>query len=317
MPAVVVVAVVAGATSFAPWLPTSLAEGGFGLLWSEPPALGAEIGWYAGLVALTGWQLRPAAYLVYLPLTLPALALFWLVPVVAGLRRPAAGGRPTRPDGGSDRVPLRRAVIPALIGGGSAIVIGAAAPFLAKAMLPASVRQISAPDAAGESFPLVIANFTTVTGILAVVIVMAVVVARGGRHRPTLAACAAMLTALLSAVGVYHVAVPMQCYANVFDRHPAPTRCLEPVDIGYLAEMVNTILVQGIAVAVPIILVAAATGALVRHHWPRSDAPPPPLTRQGFTATVAAIVLLGVVTVLLTWGILPDFHTTWLEPTFG
>jgi multisubunit Na+/H+ antiporter MnhB subunit len=80
---------------------------------------------------------------------------------------------------------------------------------------------------------------------------------------------------------------------------------------------VNTILVQGMAVAVPIILVAAATGALVRHRWPRSDAPAPPLTRRGFTATVAAIVLLAVIIAVLTWGILPDFHTTWLEPTFG
>jgi Zn-dependent protease with chaperone function len=297
MPAVVAAAVAAGATAFAVWLPASR---GMGVQGSDPPTAGAEIGWYVWLVASTGWQLEPAAYLVYLPLTLPAVALLWLVPVLVGVR-----------------LPVRRAIIPALIGGGCAVAIGAVLPFLAKATLPASVRRLPDPDALRGSVPVVIAGVTSFTGKLAVVVVMAVVVARSGRQWPASAVLAGTVTAMVAAVGAYHVAVPMQCFANVFDLDPAPAGCLVPVDPRLLAENVNAILVQGMIVAIPIVLGVAAVGALVRRGRPGMDVPVAPLTGSARTATVVAVGLLVVLIGALTWGILPASEEIWLKPTFG
>lgn len=314
MPAMVAVAVVVGATWFAIWLPFSLMESGFADGWGPPPGTGLAIDWYTTVAAVTGAGFGPMAWFVYNPLTLPGLTLLWLVPVLVGARRRAMASS------------LRFALIAGLVGTACVAAIGAALPFAAEAALPADVRRTT--DADGVAFVLLYTNTMLALGAVVVAVVMAVVVARRGPHRPALALLAGWVTTALSTWVMSFGTDPIACYANVWEAVPAPTHCLGVADVAALSQTAHWMLLQAFLVAVPAMLVAAGAGAAYR-RWRapgrslRSpDSPPgpaaaPPRWRPATFAVVAFLTALVGVSAWFTVLTLPRAYQAWLERSLG
>ncbi|MGW1056936.1 M48 family metalloprotease [Micromonospora rubida] len=311
MPAVVVVAAFVGAVLFAVWLPASLVETGFAVHRSQPPAVGADIGWYAWLATWTDVTLGPVHRLVFNPLTLPALMLCWLVPVLVTRR-----SRVRRPPG-HQPIPLRGAFTAGIVGTACVTAIGVALPFATKAALPSRVRQPAEVDGV-PFFAIYDAAGITIAAVT-VAVVMAVVVARRGPHRPALAIMAGSLTAALSTLAIFFVTDPIACHVNVWDFSPAPTRCFGVVYAQSFSRVAHEILVQGVVLAIPIGLVAAVLGQAYRHRRPPIAAPPPPspLGRLGQALTAAPLVLLVAFSIWLSLRVLPLAYQVWLEHALG
>ena len=315
MPAVVLVAAVAAAAAFAVWLPYASVPYQFTVRWGDPPATGTGIGWYRWLTGLAGSVIDPAYRLVGNPLTLPSLALMCLVPVLAGIggwRRPSTSdGRST--SDGAGRVPVRRALVPALIGAAVTVAVGVALPLLAPAVLPPVVRRDPPRGVGGDPFYLVLSNVTAVGIIATVAVVMAVVVVRNERHRPVLALLAGLLTTVLATVGVYYVVLPAQCYTNVWSLDPPPRDCFRAHSSTLLSDTAHFVIVYAVILAVPVVLLtAAAVRALPR----RRRTPPAEVTAPrpaGLVLTVVVAAVLVAATVWLTWAILPAADQTWLS----
>jgi hypothetical protein len=311
MPAVVAVTVLVGAVWFATWLPTAQLEAGFADGWGALPAAGAETGWYAWVARVTGADYGPLIWLVFNPLTLAGLTLMWLVPVLAGLRR----GSP---------VPLRPAIIAGLVGAAGLAVASVAMPYGARLALSESVR--TATDEDGVPFAAVYDNTVLAMASIAVAVVMTVVVARRGPHRPVLALLAAGLTTVLATAVITYLAYPIACYANVSGATPA---CAEGIPARQLGTRAHFIVLQAILVAVPAMLIAVWVRRLTRRETadmaPPDTAPPdaappdavPPGRRLAVVATAAALGVLVVLLVTLSVLILPAAYRLWLEQTFG
>jgi Zn-dependent protease with chaperone function len=306
MPVVVAVTVLVGGLWFAVWLPSAQIEDGFAEGWGSPPAVGAEIGWYAWVAAVSGAENESIIRLVFNPLTLLGLTLMWLVPVVAG------------------RFRLRPALIAAFVGAVGLAVAVAVLPSVVKRVLPATVR--SANDVDGLAFLTVYDNTTLALASIAVAVVMTVMAARRGPHRPVLALLAAGLTTVLATAIVTYE--PFACYADVAAALPpsgtaasAPLAdCLHGVPVRLLGTRANYIIVQAILVAVPAMLVVGAVGWLRRRPEvgdadavATGRAP----SRVGVVATAAAVGLLVLVLISLSALVMPAAYRVWLERAFG
>jgi Zn-dependent protease with chaperone function len=315
MPAVIIVTVLVGAVWFAIWLPSSLVEDGFAEGWAGPPAVGADIGWYAWVAAVTGAENGSIIRLVFNPLTLLGLTLMWLVPVLA-----------------VGRIRLRPALIAAFVGAAGLVIAVAVLPFAAKRALPPAVR--SANDVDGVPFLTVYDNTTLALASIAVAVVMTVTVARRGPHRPVLALLAAGLTTVLATAVVTYE--PIACLAGVFPAPPtgAPTAgsdCLHGVPVRRLGVRAHYIVVQAILVAIPAMLIVGAVGWLRRRRASVGDADVGDAgvgdaagvvtgrrpSRVGLVATATTLGLLVVVHIWLSVLVTPAAYRIWLQPAFG
>ncbi|QGN48697.1 M48 family metalloprotease [Micromonospora sp. WMMD558] len=300
----------AGAAALAVWLPFSTVRFGFAIDWGPPPADGA--GWYATVGRLSTADLGPAYRFVYNPLTLLALTALWLVPATLAGR----AGRGTI---------LWRSGLVGLGGGAVVAVVGAVLPVAAGVVVPVGVRQ-AVPEPDEISFGAVVDNSTIAVGSLVVAIAMAVVVAGRGPLRPARALLAATVATAAATAAIWWVAGPVRCLTGV-------GLCREAVDLDAMSRTALWILVQGLLVAVPLVLAAAVAGA--RRRAPGGPTPPattggdPPTApattgsdapaghrRTGTARVVALLVLLAVITTLV-WGIRTSAYETWLRGTFG
>ncbi|MEU7800201.1 M48 family metalloprotease [Micromonospora arborensis] len=308
MPAVVVVAALVGALLFAVWLPASAVEGGFAIRTGAPPAIGADIGWYDGIARWADVRFGPAHRLVFNPFTLPCLTLLWLAPVI--IRR-------GRIRGTADHQPLRLgfAVIVGAIGAACVLAIGAVLPFAAKAALPTWVRQQEVVDGV-PFFAIYDAAGSTVAAVV-VAVVMGVIAARPGPHRPALAVLSGSTAAALSALVIFFVTDPIACHVNVWDFSPAPTRCFGVVYAQSFSRVTHEIIVNGVILALPLVVLAAALGAAYRRRVPQVVPATRPTGPFGRAASTALLVMLVAFTVFVSVRILPLAHDEWLRRTFG
>jgi hypothetical protein len=255
---------------------------------------------------VTGADYGPLIWLVFNPLTLAGLTLMWLVPVLAGLRRRSP-------------VPPRPALVAGLVSAAGLAVAAVAMPYAAKLALPASVR--TATEEGGVPFPTVYDNAVLAMASIAVAVVMTVMVARDGPHRPVLALLAAGLTTVLATAVVTYLADPIACYANVSGPTPA---CEQGVPVRRLGTRAHFIVLQAILVAVPTMLIAAGVRRLTRRE--AVDAAPADVATSGavsprrplaVVATAAALGVLVVLLVTLSVLMLPAAYRLWLEQAFG
>ncbi|WBB68408.1 M48 family metalloprotease [Micromonospora sp. WMMD812] len=288
--ATLVAAGLAAGTVLAVWLPFSAVRFGFALAWGPAPATGD--GWYAALGMVSTADLGPAYRFVHNPLTLPTLTVLWLVP--AALAWHSARWRA-----------LWHAVLVGLGSGAVAAVIGALLPLAARATIPEQVRQ-AVPQPDEISFGAVLDNATIAVGSVLVALAMTVVVAGRGPLRPPLALLAATVSTVVSAAAVWWVAGPVRCQTGV-------GLCREAVDVGGLARTAHWTLVQGLLVAVPLVL---ATALLSHRRREPADAPAPP-GRRAVVATTAGLAVLLAAVAVLTWGVGTSAYETWLRGTFG
>ncbi|MFI6243718.1 M48 family metalloprotease [Micromonospora sp. NPDC050795] len=308
MPAVVVIAALLGGLLFAVWLPASAVPSGFAIRWGGTPAIGADIGWYRGIARWADLRFDPAYRLVFNPLTLPLLTLLWLAPAL--IRRGRTGGTP-------DQQPLRLglALTVGAIGAACVLVIGAAMPFVARAALPAWARQQEVVDGVAF-FAIYDAAGVTIAAVV-VAVVLGVIVALPGPHRPALAVLAGSTTAVLSALVLFFVTDPIACRVNVWDFSPAPTRCFGVVYAQSFSRVTHEIIVHGIILAIPVMVLAAALGAAYRRRVPRIVPATRPTGPLGRAATGALLILLVAFIVYLSLLILPLAHDDWLRRTVG
>jgi Zn-dependent protease with chaperone function len=316
MPAVVAVTVLVGAGWFAVWLPQSQINDGFADGWGSLPAVGADIGWYAWAARVSGAESAALLKLVFNPLTLLGLTLMWLVPVLAGLPGPAAG-----------RIRVRPALATALVGAAGLAVALVALPYAIRLVLPTQVR--SANDVDGVPFLTVYDNVVLAVASVAVAVVMTVIVARRGPHRPVLALLAGGLMTVLATLVVTYLAEAASCYANVAAADPGGEGCLHGVPVRRLGTRAHFIIVQAIIVAAPALLVVGGLGWLRRR--PDAGAPTPGKapeqtpeqtpeqapSRLGAVAVGVTLSLLVVVLAGLSVLVMPTAYRLWLELAFG
>ncbi|MBQ1020061.1 M48 family metalloprotease [Micromonospora sp. D93] len=308
MPAVVVIVALLGGLLFAVWLPASAVPSGFAIRWGEPPAIGADIGWYSGIARWADIRFDSAPRLVFNPFTLLLLTVLWLVPAI--IRRGRNRGAP-------DHQPLRlgAAFTVGAVGAAGVLVIGAVLPFAAQAALPAWARQQEVVDGV-PFFAIYDAAGVTIAAV-AVAVVLGVIVGRPGPDRPALAALAGSTTAVLSTLVIFFVTDPIACHVNVWDFSPAPTRCFGALYAQSFSRVTHEIIVQGIILAIPVMILSAALGAAYRRRVPRivpAIRPTGPLAR---VVIAALLVLLVAFTAYLSLLILPLAYDEWLRRTFG
>ncbi|MEU8220375.1 M48 family metalloprotease [Micromonospora taraxaci] len=308
MPTVVAVAALLGGLLFAVWLPASAVPGGFAIRWGEPPAIGADIGWYGGIARLADVRFDPARRLVFNPFTLLFVTVLWLVPAI--IRRGRNRGTP-----GLQPLRLGAALTVGAIGAAGVLVIGVVLPFAAKAALPAWARQQEVVDGV-PFFAIYDAAGVTIAAV-AVAVVMAVIVGRPGPDRPALAALAGLTTAVLSTLVIFFVTDPVACHVNVWDFSPAPRRCFGVVYAQSFSRVTHEIIVQGIILAIPAMILAAALGAAYRRRVPRTVPTTRPPGRRGRAITTVLLILLVGFAVYVSVLILPLAYEDWLRRTFG
>ncbi|MEV1328476.1 M48 family metalloprotease [Micromonospora costi] len=278
----------AGGTGLAVWLPYSAVDVGFASGWGPAPADGH--GWYAVLGMLTTADLGPAYRFVNNPLTLPALTALWLLPVALAWR--TTGGRV-----------VWHAALLGLVGGAATAVIGALLPLAAGAAVPAPVRQ-AVPLADEISFGAVLDNTTIAVGSVLTALAMAVAVAGRGPLRPARALLAATVTTVAATAAIWWVAGPVRCQTGI-------GVCRAAVDVGGMARTAHWILVQGLLVAVPLVLAAALVSYRAR---PVAGTP---LPRRGVAAAAVGLAALLVVVAVLIWGIRTSADEVWLRGIVG
>ncbi|WP_158610817.1 M48 family metalloprotease [Micromonospora endolithica] len=299
LPATLGAAGLAGAAALAVWLPFASIRYGFALSWGPVPADGA--GWYAAVGMVSTAELGPADRFVHNPFTLTALTVLWLVPALLAWN--AAGRRA-----------LRSAALLGLASGAVAAVIGALLPVAAGMVLPIDVRQ-AIPEAHEMAFGAVVENATLAVGSVLLAVTMAVVLLRGGSRRPARALLAATVTTIVTTVAISWVARPVSCLTG-------NGVCRTATDLDLVSRTAHWILVQGLIVAIPLVLVAAVvrgivdpTGTPARITTAGDTSPrTAPWTR---TATVVGIGLLLAVTTILVVGIRTSAYDLWLRGSFG
>ncbi|MDG4781896.1 M48 family metalloprotease [Micromonospora sp. WMMD961] len=282
----------AGATALAVWLPFSLGRFGFALDWGPVPADGD--GWYAAVAMVSTAELGPAERFVHHPLTLPTLTALWLVPAL--LTRDAAGWRA-----------LRGAALVGLGGGAVAAVIGGLLPVAAGVLLPIEARQ-AVPGAAEMSFAAAVENATLAVASVMLALAMAVVLVRGGPRRPARALFAAIVTTITATAAISWVAGPVACTTG-------NGVCRDRMDLALMSSTAHWILVQGLIVAIPLVVAIA----VVRRNAasPLTTGDDPGTARWARAATMLGLVVLLAVTTLLVWGIGASAYDMWLRSSFG
>ncbi|MFY1594790.1 M48 family metalloprotease [Micromonospora sp. WMMD737] len=285
-PAVLGAAALTGAVGVAVWLPYSLIPFGFALAPGPAPADGG--GWYAVTARLSTADLGPAHHFVANVLTLPTLTALWLVPAVLLHRVAPTTG-------------WLRAALVGLGGGVLAGLVGALLPVAARVMISADVRR-AVPASSEISFSTVLDNTTIAVGSLLVAVVMAVVVAGPGSQRPARALLAANVTALVATAAIWWVAGPVRCLTGV-------GLCRPGLDLNGMALTAHWTLVQGLFVAVPLVLAVTARGA----RRPSRHGVAVALSPVATASAVTGLALLIAVTAALVWGMWEPAYGTWLR----
>jgi hypothetical protein len=189
-------------------------------------------------------------------------------------------------------------------------------PYAVRLALPESVR--STDDVDGVPFRTVYDNAVLAVASIAVAVVMTVIVARRGPHRPVLALLAGCLMTVLATLVVTYIADPVACYANVTAAVPAGDGCLHGAPARRLGTRAHFAIIQAIIVAAPAMLVAGAVGSL-RRRRPDGGAVASPRvpSRVDVVATGATLSLLVAVLVWLSVLVMPTAYRLWLELSFG
>ncbi|MBQ1076186.1 M48 family metalloprotease [Micromonospora sp. C31] len=300
LPATLGAAGLAGGAALAVWLPYSMIRFGFALSLGPAPAEGD--GWYAAVAMVSTAELGPADRLVHNPLTLPALTALWLVPALLAWNAP--GWRA-----------LWWATLLGLGGGAVAALIGVLLPVAAGLVLPVEVRQ-AVPQPAEMSFDAVVDNATLAVGSVLLAIAMAIVLIRGDSRRPALALLAATVTTVAATAAIWWLAGPVRCLTG-------NGLCRATSDLEAMSRTAHWILVQGLIVAIPLVLAATVAARwIVAPNGPSpsnttgDDEPTATGHRAGRVAAVGLVLLLAV-TALLVWGIRTSAHETWLRGSIG
>ncbi|MDG4797597.1 M48 family metalloprotease [Micromonospora sp. WMMD1082] len=299
-PATVATAALVAGTALMVWLPLSRLSYGFAFSPGTGPATGPDPGWYAATAAIVGGQLGPATHFVFHPLTLPALALLWLVPVLAARRRADV------------TAPLRRAILVGLGTGAVAAVAAAALPVLAPRVLPVGVRSEPPSGTAGEPYVTVLGNTVIAVGSLAVAVAVLVLAFGRGRLRPAGSVLAAVVSGLLATGGYVMLGVPAYCLADVTD----PGWCLPVPSAVEISRVAHWIIVQGVLLAaVPLVGFVIAAAALRPDVRPAEEARPAGgeirSARHVRGPTVAVLAAVLVATAWLAWEMLPLAGEYW------
>ncbi|MFC4532572.1 M48 family metallopeptidase [Sphaerisporangium dianthi] len=204
-------------------------------------------GWYLTVTQWVTYANQALLYLIYNSLTLPTLALLWLVPIMvsAHRRRSHVHARPH----------------PYRIGSALACGLAGAALFTAAGAVLVYALKNGVPIAARrdvERFPyLVYANFVALA-VAAQAAVALLVSARSLRHRPVLVPLAVMVTGLLSTAVMQLGLNTLSRCVDLYDSRPQP--CFRVPDVVFTTNTVHVVMVAGVVAAVP----AALLGALVR-----------------------------------------------------
>ncbi|WP_432902260.1 M48 family metalloprotease [Micromonospora matsumotoense] len=262
-------AVAVGAPLFALWYYL-----GFGGLFTtvdsgDWPLTGWAIEWYSTLAETIGGLFAYQPFLLSwnTPVASLGMLLLWAVPaVLLGWRQ-----RPSRLAG------FRRAATIGAVAGMTAVLIGIALPYAARAALPVEVRRIP-DDLADElgirSFAGVYSYTYMIMAALLQAAAAAVVAATTTRLRPVLVPLAVTTTAVLATAGYYTSWAVSNCI-NLVERS-TPTSCSPKLLLpdGHIDTNLHAILVWGAIVAVPAALLSAGAAALWRRRGPALPAVP-------------------------------------------
>lgn len=285
--AVVAAAGIVAAPWFAAWF--VLRDLGLALwtpIFGSVPGTGAEIGWYRTLAWWTDITWPPLQYLTGNPLTLPGLALLWLVPIAITFRRRGTDLR------------LRQALTIGLGGGVAVIVIGVALSYVAKSALPLNVRQDTTFTAETTYFGYVQLCTYITLAVLAQAVVAGLVAARVRRYRPALIALAVSVTGTLATIGWLAVLLFSRCI-DLYGT--APASCAPVVGLADLTGYLHTILIKGLILAVPGALLGAAIAALLRRRTPEPADRTVPTFALPLAVVMIAAALPGLSGAWNTW----------------
>ncbi|MCO6003550.1 M48 family metalloprotease [Actinoallomurus purpureus] len=278
LPAVVTAATAASTPWFGVW--NAFHDNGGLLQWlfgdELQPGQPSSPAWYASLLHWAELQYVPFVYLIYNALTLPALAVLWLVPLVAARRRtspPPAGAHPYR---------IRYTVLAGLLGAVGVAPAGALLVHALKAQVPVEVRGTS-------GFKYSLYNSFIAVAVLAQAAVAAAVAGRARRHRPVLIPLSVLITGLLAETVIELGLYPL---ARCTGLYGTPARaCLRWPEPGFAADTLHIILVKGTVAAMAAALVGACAGALLRRRRTPEDTEPHPAAQGRLSRTITAAVL--------------------------
>ncbi|MFF3443786.1 hypothetical protein [Streptosporangium sp. NPDC002721] len=257
---------VAAATAVFPWFlawyvslaadgPSSGANPAIGC-WLGGPVSGDPAGFFWTLGCA---QAFPVLNLVELnPVTLPGLALLWLVPSIAALRGRAPG---------RGRASWRRAPLVGAAGGVIVIAAGVALPHWARAAVPEAVRHDLGAE--GANFDLAYWRAYLMIAVLAQAAVALVTAGAARRDRPGLALLAASVTAVVATAGQIGSYTVARCVDLMETR---PSRCLPEVVASRLAADLHTVTLYGLLAVIPAVPIGVLAGTL----WRRRSRPPGP-----------------------------------------
>lgn len=243
--------------------------------------------WGTALAHLVTTKLMLVHLVSTSPLTLPGMALLWLVPIIL-----AARYRLGRGDGTAGGTPppyrVSTALTAGLIGAGAYVLTAVTILVLARAGLPADVRR-------SDGF-LVATHYSLVAlAVVVQAVVAGVLAACVRRYRAVLVPLAVMLTGMLSSLALLFGLGTLTRVIDFYDRDPRRDFVLDPE---FLNATVHEIMVQGAVLAVPAALLGLLAGTVGRRRLrPGSTA----RERDNYLLRPLPAVTMGVlvVTVLL------------------
>lgn len=284
MPAVVSASVVAAAPWCAVWFAFRQQTGAWTPVFGRPPDPAITVGWYREVARWTGLGLQPLDYVYANPITLPGLALLWLIPILAANHRRQA-------------INVRSALAAGLIGSIVMVAVAAVLPFLTRAALPLAARYAAGldPTAGTAPFALVYNDAYTALALLTQAIVAVVVAARIRRHRPALTLLAVLLTSALAVVALFWVSLPIGRCINLYGQGAGP--CFVAPSLGHLADVVARTTINGVIIAIPAALLGSTLGTWLQRTAENPAQPDTRPRRFGHTIAAAAIILLAATSI--------------------
>ncbi|MEV7968164.1 M48 family metalloprotease [Sphaerisporangium sp. NPDC088356] len=284
----------AGTAAFLPWFGVWVsAHDRQGLLATldptiiVPPLRAGAPGWYAAVTYWAEMDYPPFLYLTHNPLTLPALTLLWLVPVIVVNRRRGSLRGPEE-----DPYRVRDALITGLVGAVVFALAGAVLLYALKEMVPASVRHDL------NSFPYSVQSALAALAVIAQALVAATVATFARRHRPVLIPLAIFTTgSLATGITLLGLNTAGRCVDLYENRPPA---CFRLPEAGLTADFLHTVLVEGAVATVPAALLGALLQVLVTrlrrlgHPGTADPRPHRPATRVILTTALALLVTVAI-----------------------
>lgn len=277
----------AGCLAVAPWFAAWSAFEDTGLTEFSTFEIGS--GFYGHLSAVVNAFSPPLSLMFSNPLTLPAVLLLSLAPLVVARRLPA-----------SQRPRTDLAMLAGLLSGAVVVAGGVVLAWQGQHLVPTAVR-------ADPYFPLLFFNMYVALAVVGQAAVAFVVACRASSGRLALALFAALLTALVATSGMRIVLGVARCSGLSTD---TASGCLSR-PIGSLStDLVHWIVVKGAIAAVVATALAVAAGSLShrRRSAPtRTARPSLPSELLNQVVTVVTVVVLVVAALEQ----IPDFLQLW------